>query len=198
MSENVDSRTQAVAEYIAGMVGEPYGAWQHYTAEAGNILGRLDALSPAREEVSGEEVKRVARAIAGITAQRGIFGSDREKRIAEWVSLHWSYDRETARAAIAAMNPKPAEAASGAGEWQDIASAPKDGWGAPILTCRMGELLYSFGHQSVGGYAEPPEAAYWNEHGNCWTPCQRPHDGWDPTHWMPMLTPPALPDGVAQ
>lgn len=75
--------------------------------------------------------------------------------------------------------------------WQPIDTAPKDGWGAPILTCRMGEPTDWFGKESVGGYAEPPEAAYWNEHGDCWTPCQRPHDGWEPTHWTPLPTTPS-------
>lgn len=75
--------------------------------------------------------------------------------------------------------------------WQPIASAPKDGWGVPILTCRMGTPADWFGRETVGGYAEPPEAAYWNEHGDCWTPCQRPHDVWEPTHWMPLPSAPS-------
>lgn len=77
------------------------------------------------------------------------------------------------------------------GGWQPIETAPKDGWHSPIITCRMGDAPSHFGHELVGGYAEPPEVAYWNEYGDCWTPCQRPHDPWHPTHWIPLLTPPA-------
>lgn len=76
-------------------------------------------------------------------------------------------------------------------DWRPIDTAPRDGWHAPILTCRMGEPARWFGDEPVGGYAEPPEAAYWNEYGDCWTACHRPHDEWAPTHWMPMLAPPA-------
>ncbi|WP_232494951.1 hypothetical protein [Novosphingobium kaempferiae] len=82
--------------------------------------------------------------------------------------------------------PVFAPAASEAAAWMSIEFAPKDGWGSPILTCRMGDAPDWFGNEPVGGYAEPPEAAYWNEHGDCWTPCQRPHDGWEPTHWRPL------------
>lgn len=76
--------------------------------------------------------------------------------------------------------------------WQPIETAPKDGWSAPILTCCMGEAPDWFGNEPVGGYAQPPSTTYWNEHGDCWTPCQRPHDVWEPTHWMPL---PAAPVG---
>lgn len=76
--------------------------------------------------------------------------------------------------------------------WRLIDTAPKDGWGAPILACRMGDPAPWFGHQAVGGYAEPPEATYWNEDGDCWTACHRPHDEWEPTHWMPFPEPPAV------
>ncbi|WP_341896516.1 hypothetical protein [Sphingobium sp. YR657] len=82
--------------------------------------------------------------------------------------------------------------------WRPIETAPKDGWGAPILACRMGEPASWFGHQPVGGYAEPPEATYWNEYGDCWTPCHRPHDEWEPTHWMPFPAAPEIqPEGQA-
>ncbi len=75
--------------------------------------------------------------------------------------------------------------------WQPIETAPIGDWSWPLLTCRMGETMQCFGDQLVNGYAEPPEAAYWNEHGDCWTPIQRPHDVWEPTHWMPLPPPPA-------
>lgn len=85
-----------------------------------NQQGAADAWNtrPAREEVSGEEVERVARALCeassdqwrtneGMSAQAiAILNQD-------GLNNHW---RHKARAAIAAMNPKPAEAASGAGE----------------------------------------------------------------------------------
>lgn len=74
--------------------------------------------------------------------------------------------------------------------WQPIETAPKEGWHAPILTCCMGEPVSWFGHEPVAGYAQPPSTAYWNEHADCWTPCQRPHDVWEPTHWRPI---PAAP-----
>lgn len=70
--------------------------------------------------------------------------------------------------------------------WQPIESAPKDGWHTPILTCRAGDPVEWFGNEPVAGYAEPPSTAYWNDHADCWTPCQRPHDVWEPTHWMPL------------
>jgi len=79
--------------------------------------------------------------------------------------------------------------------WRPIETAPKDGWGAPILACRIGEPAPWFGDQPVGGYAEPPEATYWNEYGDCWTPCHRPYDVWEPTHWMPMPVPPIAEEG---
>jgi len=68
-----------------------------------------DHQRPAREEVSGEEVERVARAIYDIGCTFG------EK----WEHAHPRTQMtflEQARAAIAAMNPKPAEAASGGGK----------------------------------------------------------------------------------
>lgn len=26
----------------------------------------------------------------------------------------------------------------------------------------------------------------------CWTPCHRPHDVWEPTHWIPFPAAPAI------
>lgn len=75
--------------------------------------------------------------------------------------------------------------------WRPIDDdTPRDGWDSPIMTCRMGGPDPRLGGRLLSGYAEPPEAAYWNDAGDCWTPVQRPHDPWDPTHWMPM--PPAF------
>lgn len=79
--------------------------------------------------------------------------------------------------------------------WRPIETAPRDGWHAPILTCRMGDPAPWFGGEPVGGYAEPPEAAYWNEYGDCWTPCHRPHDEWLPTHWLPLPSAPTVGEG---
>ncbi|MCZ7909350.1 DUF551 domain-containing protein [Agrobacterium leguminum] len=79
--------------------------------------------------------------------------------------------------------------------WQPIETAQKNGWSAPILTCRMGEFTDWFGKAPVGGYAEPPETAYWNDAGDCWTRCQAPHDVWEPTHWMPLHAAPAKQEG---
>lgn len=75
--------------------------------------------------------------------------------------------------------------------WQPIETAQKHGWGAPILTCRMGAFADWFGNEAVGGYAEPPETAYWNDVGVCWTRCHAPHDAWEPTHWQPLPAAPA-------
>lgn len=96
---------------------------------------------------------------------------------------------QAAIAALPALLDRLEAAESG---WQPIETASRDGWHAPILTCRMGEPARWFGDEPVGGYAEPPEAAYWNEYGDCWTPCHRPHDAWEPTHWMPLPDAPAI------
>jgi hypothetical protein len=96
--------------------------------------------------------------------------------------------RRDARALITrARQTTPAVSGEG---WRPIETAPKDGWHAPILTCCIGDPVAWFGHEPVAGFAQPPSTAYWNEHGDCWTPCQRPHDVWEPTHWMPLLAPP--------
>jgi hypothetical protein len=75
--------------------------------------------------------------------------------------------------------------------WLPIETAPRDDWNKPILACRMGEFEHCFGNEPVAGYAEPPEATYWND--GFWTPVQRPHDGWEPTHWQPLPIPPLAP-----
>jgi len=91
------------------------------------------------------------------------------------------YDPRTREAILAAVR-------EAVGEWLPIEQAPKDGM--PILTCRMGESVSWFNYTTVGGYAEPPEAAYWDEHTERFQPFQRPHDEWNPTHWLPLPTPP--------
>jgi len=78
--------------------------------------------------------------------------------------------------------------------WQDIADAPRDG--SYVLTCRMGEPSPHFGGDLISGYAEPPEVAQWIDAGDCWTCPQRPHDSWEPTHYMPLFRAPEVRCGA--
>lgn len=103
--------------------------------------------------------------------------SEIAERVAAILNAHWDTFGEPA-----------------ADPWRPIdENTPREGWDSPILTCRMGEPDHRLGGQLLSGYAEPPEAAYWNDAGDCWTPIQRPHDPWEPTHWMPPPAAPSLP-----
>lgn len=73
--------------------------------------------------------------------------------------------------------------------WLPIAQAERDG--TPYETCRMGAPDPSFGGESFGGYAEPPETAWWCVLGERWQAAQRPHDVWEPTHFRPLSAAPA-------
>jgi hypothetical protein len=77
--------------------------------------------------------------------------------------------------------------------WRPIAEAPKDG--TPFLACRMGELNSYFraaggDYVFLGGYADPPEATQWVDAAGSWLALQRPHDVWEPTHFMLLPNPP--------
>lgn len=144
-------------------------------ARDSRVARYLSDQKEARENLATYPENIRQRLEAWQTEQREWFSDTILEIVAEFITIDDAIRHQTERDTLGRM------------EWRDIKSAPKDG--TPILTCRMGESVSWFNYTTVGGYAEPPEAAYWVEVTECWQPFQRPHDEWRPTHWMPL--PPA-------
>lgn len=89
------------------------------------------------------------------------------------------------------------------GGWRDIESAPKDGsyivaWGKPCSSADEGPWVTRWQDYGEGSIAlerwksgDGPKGTFWHsEPVNNWT------NGWKPTHWQPLPSPPLpLPGG---
>lgn len=164
----------AVRKDDPGVIGVPFGLIVDHAPGCflampfctdNDAIDRAWNIRPAREEVSGEEVERMARAICA--EDPDIRMGDAEGVVQQRVEQHWRDYVGHARAAIAAMTPKTDEAASGAvsdaqlaaaarkalGEWLAWPDAPRDG---PVPVDN--EKTESWLHGLPNALAHPPTA----------------------------------------